>query len=100
MAFIWQPFFFAVDNGTSGGISALIVGVQPVLTAVFAGLVLSERLSLKAWLGMALGFVGITLVVWQQAGDTGGWIGITSCITGLIGGDRRNPLSETIWHSD
>ncbi len=77
--------FFAIDNGTSGGISALIVGVQPVLTAVFAGLVLSERLSRKAWFGMALGFVGITLVVWQQAGDTGGWIGITSCISGLIG---------------
>lgn len=76
--------FFAIDNGTSGGISALIVGVQPVLTAVFAGLILSERLSIKAWFGMVLGFVGITLVVWQQAGDTGGWIGITSCVAGLV----------------
>lgn len=76
--------FFAIDNGTSGGISALIVGVQPVLTAIFAGLILSERLSPKAWFGMALGFVGITLVVWQQAGDTGGWVGIISCVAGLI----------------
>lgn len=76
--------FFAIDNGTSGGISALIVGVQPVLTAVFAGLILSEHLSFKAWLGMAFGFIGISLVVWQQAGDTGGWIGITSCVLGLI----------------
>lgn len=76
--------FFAIDNGTSGGISALIVGVQPVLTAVFAGLILSEHLSIKAWFGMVLGFVGIALVVWQQAGDTGGWIGITSCVAGLI----------------
>lgn len=76
--------FFAIDNGTSGGISALIVGVQPVLTAVFAGLILSEHLSIKAWFGMALGFVGISLVVWQQAGDTGGWIGISSCVAGLI----------------
>ena len=76
--------FYAIDNGTSGGISALIVGVQPVLTAVFAGLILSEHLSIRAWFGMVLGFVGITLVVWQQAGDTGGWVGVTSCIAGLI----------------
>lgn len=76
--------FFAIDNGTSGGISALIVGVQPVLTAVFAGLILSEHLSFKAWLGMVFGFIGISLVVWQQAGDTGGWVGITSCVAGLI----------------
>jgi len=77
--------FFAVRNGTSGGISALIVGVQPLLTAVFAGLLLSERLSKKAWFGLVLGFVGISLVVWHQAGDTGGWIGISSCIASLIG---------------
>lgn len=77
--------FFAIRNGTSGGISALIVGVQPVLTAVFAGLFLKERLSSRAWLGLVLGFVGITLVVWRQAGDTGGVIGVSACITSLIG---------------
>lgn len=77
--------FFSIDNGTSGGVAALIVGVQPILTAVFAGMVLSERLSIKAWFGLVLGFIGITLVVWQQAGDTGGWLGITSCVIGLIG---------------
>lgn len=76
--------FFAIDNGTSGGISALIVGAQPVLTAVFAGLILSERLSMRAWFGLVLGFVGISLVVWQQTGDTGGWMGITSSIAALI----------------
>ena len=76
--------FFAVKNGTSGGISALIVGVQPLLTAVFAGVLLSERLSKKTWLGFILGFVGISLIVWHQAGDTGGWVGISSCIAGLV----------------
>ncbi len=77
--------FFAIRNGTSGGISALIVGVQPVLTAVFAGIFLSERLSRRAWLGLVLGFVGITLVVWRQTGDTGGIIGLSACITSLLG---------------
>lgn len=75
--------FFAVHNGTSAGISALIVGVQPVLTAVLAGLLLSERLSSRAWFGLALGFAGITMVVWRQAGDTGGWVGLVAAIAAL-----------------
>lgn len=77
--------FVAVDHGMSAGIAALIVGVQPVLTAVLAGLFLSERLSGRAWLGLVLGFIGVAMVVWRQAGDSGGWIGVTSCVTALIG---------------
>lgn len=75
--------FFAVDHGTSTGVSALIVGMQPVFTAIFAGMLLSERLSWRAWFGLALGFCGVVLVVWRQAGDTGGIVGITSCIVAL-----------------
>ncbi len=77
--------FFAVRHGTSAGISALIVGVQPVLTAILAGVILNERLSVRAWAGLALGFAGITLVVWRQAGDTGGWVGLTACAAALLG---------------
>ena len=77
--------FFAVRHGTSAGVSALIVGLQPVLTAVLAGVVLSERLSRRAWIGLVLGFIGVTMVVWRQAGDTGGWIGVAACVAGLLG---------------
>jgi len=77
--------FFAVYHGTSAGISALIVSVQPILTAIFAGLLLNERLSAKAWAGLLLGFIGVSLVVWRQAGDSGGWTGISACIASLIG---------------
>ncbi|MBO6519370.1 MAG: DMT family transporter [Rhodospirillales bacterium] len=76
--------FFAVDRGTSAGIAALIVGVQPVLTAILAGLLLNERLSFRAWLGLALGFCGVALVVWRQAGDTGGTIGVAACASSLL----------------
>ncbi len=76
--------FFAVDHGTSAGIAALIVGVQPVLTAILAGLLLSERLSFRAWLGLALGFCGVALVVWRQAGDTGGTVGVAACASSLL----------------
>lgn len=76
--------FYAVYHGTSAGIAALIVGVQPVLTAILAGMMLNERLSWRAWFGLALGFVGIALVVWHQAGDSGGWIGISACAASLV----------------
>ena len=76
--------FVAVDIGTSAGIAALIVGVQPVFTAILAGLMLNERLSFRAWLGLALGFVGVALVVWRQAGDTGGAPGLTACVSSLV----------------
>lgn len=75
--------FFAVDHGTSAGISALIVGMQPIFTAIFAGLLLNERLSARAWFGLVLGFCGVVLVVWRQAGDSGGLPGVVACVAAL-----------------
>lgn len=75
--------FYAVRHGTSASISALVVGVQPILTAILAGLLLNERLSPRAWFGLALGFAGVALVVLRQTGDTGGWTGIISTVTAL-----------------
>ncbi len=45
------------------GFIAMIAGLQPVLTAVLAQLLLDERLNVKQWLGMALGMVGVALVI-------------------------------------
>jgi drug/metabolite transporter (DMT)-like permease len=45
------------------GFIAMIAGLQPVLTAVLAQLLLNERLNVKQWFGMALGMVGVVLVV-------------------------------------
>lgn len=77
--------FFAVRHGTSAGISGLIAGAQPLLTAALAGPLLGERLRPRAWFGLVLGFAGVVLVVWKQAGDTGGWVGLASCTAGLFG---------------
>lgn len=77
--------FFAIRGGTSGGVAALIVGLQPILTAVFAGVLLHERLSWRAWLGLALGFAGVALVVAEQAGASGGVRGVVACVFSLIG---------------
>ena len=55
--------FSAIHAGLSAGVAALIVGIQPLLTAVAAGWLLHERLSARQWLGLVLGLVGVALVV-------------------------------------
>lgn len=55
----------AISQGMPAGISALIVNLQPVLTAALAFLV-HERVSRRQWAGVALGFGGVVLVVRQK----------------------------------
>jgi drug/metabolite transporter (DMT)-like permease len=52
----------AIKIGMPAGLSALIVGMQPVLTAVAAPLI-GERVLPKQWLGLSLGLLGVALVV-------------------------------------
>ncbi len=52
----------AIALGMPAGVSALIVGAQPVLTAVFAAAV-GERVGPRHWVGLLLGFGGIALVL-------------------------------------
>ena len=57
----------AIKLGMGAGLVALLVGLQPVLTALW----LSSRGGLvgrRQWLGLALGFAGLALVVWQKLG--------------------------------
>ncbi len=62
--------FIAIKQGLPAGITALVVGMQPLLTALGAGWLLGERVVGRQWLGLALGFVGVALVVSGKFGDT------------------------------
>jgi drug/metabolite transporter (DMT)-like permease len=55
--------FLALSKGVSAGLSALIVALQPLLTAVLVRRLLGERVRPLQWLGFVLGFAGVTLVV-------------------------------------
>lgn len=55
----------AVKAGMPAGLSALIVGLQPVLTAVLASFV-AERVTPRQWLGLVLGFVGVAMVLYAK----------------------------------
>jgi drug/metabolite transporter (DMT)-like permease len=52
----------AIKLGMPAGLSALIVGMQPILTA-FAAPLVGERVSRRQWVGLLLGLAGVGLVV-------------------------------------
>jgi drug/metabolite transporter (DMT)-like permease len=58
----------AVKLGASAGTVALIVGLQPVLTAVWLSFTSTHRVTPRQWLGLALGLAGLLLVVWRKLG--------------------------------
>ena len=60
--------FIAIHSGMPAGIVAVIVGVQPLLTAVIGAPMLGERVAARQWLGLVLGFAGVVLVVSNKIG--------------------------------
>lgn len=59
----------AVKAGLGAGTTALIVGLQPVLTAVWMSASGSEhRVSARQWIGLLLGLAGLVMVVGQRLG--------------------------------
>jgi len=62
----------AVKHGIGAGTVALLVGLQPVLTAVWMTWSTSgtgtNRLTSRQWMGLAIGLSGLTLVVWHKLG--------------------------------
>lgn len=62
----------AVKYGIGAGTVALLVGLQPVLTAIWMTLAAPRRersgVSSRQWVGLVLGMVGLSLVVWRKLG--------------------------------
>ncbi len=74
----------AVKQGMPAGLAALIVGLQPILTALLASFV-SERVSARQWAGLALGLTGVALVLFAKIRVEGlTWISIAFAFGGMI----------------
>ena len=80
--------YLAIDMGMPAGLSALLVGLQPIVTAVVMVSFTVERFSWAQWLGLVLGFSGISLVLmgnieWQS--DAHKTEAVLLCLLALIG---------------
>ncbi len=100
--------FSAIHLGLSAGLSALIVGLQPVLTAVLAALWLKDHVTGKQWTGLGLGLVGVAMVVsnkigWQAKDATAIGLAVAALVSITLGTlyqkrycQRLNLLSATV----
>lgn len=75
----------SIRQGLPAGTAALIVNLQPVLVAALAPLI-GERVALRQWAGVALGLVGVVLVIWHKL-TAGAHFGVPLglCVMALLG---------------
>ena len=75
----------AVKAGMGSGLSALIVGLQPVLTALWLSAT-GGKIAARQWTGLVLGFVGLVLVVSRKFGQGGeaDWLNMSLAVGALF----------------
>ena len=96
--------FWSVADGLPAGVSAMIVGLQPIITACIVGGLLGERVMPVQWAGFVLGLVGIALVLWERielGGVTFGAVALSFvALAGITGGalyQKRFCTGVPIW---
>ncbi|MFT3734574.1 MAG: DMT family transporter [Rhodocyclaceae bacterium] len=81
--------FMSIKMGLPTGLTALIVGLQPIITALGAGWLLGEAVNRRQWLGLALGFAGLVLVVVYSRtpgfGQSWPWTALLPSLVALAG---------------
>jgi len=79
--------FIAISQGVPAGISALIPGLQPILTSTIANRFMGETVTRLQWIGLLLGLLGVALVLHDHAivaaGSALGWIGSLASLIGI-----------------
>ena len=84
--------FFSISKGMPTGIAALIVTLQPILTNALSGPILHEKVTMKQWIGVLLGFAGAAIVLGLDVGGNIPMVGLVATIIALIA-----ITSSTIW---
>lgn len=87
--------FWSVHNGLPAGISALIAGMQPMVTAVLAMVLLGEQVTSRQWVGLAVGLGGVLLVLWPKLGVSGSGISVANLAASAVA--LLSICSGTVW---
>jgi len=83
--------------GMSAGITAVLLSVQPLLTAVIAGRWMGERISARQWAGIAIGLAGVTLIVWHKIDVREATAGALLAVTISLAGVTAGTLYQRRW---
>jgi drug/metabolite transporter (DMT)-like permease len=79
--------FTAISQGVPAGISALILGLQPIVTSTLSNRFMGEKVTRLQWVGLALGLVGVLLVLHDRnivlAGSVLGWVASFLSLIGI-----------------
>jgi|TARA_B100001093_G_scaffold45085_1_gene38319 drug/metabolite transporter (DMT)-like permease len=84
--------FYSISKGFPVGITALIVCLQPILTAVLAGPILNETVTWRQWTGIILGFCGTLIVLGFDVGSELPTVGMVASFLALAA-----VTAGTIW---
>ncbi len=76
--------FFSISIGMPTSIAALIVTLQPILTNACSGPLLGEKITIKQWVGVLLGFIGAITVLGLDVGSDIPLIGLIATLVSLI----------------
>ena len=84
--------FYSISIGMPTGIAALIVTLQPILTNTLSGPILGEKVTVKQWIGVFLGFLGAVMVLGIDVGSNIPMLGLVATIIALV-----SITASTIW---
>ena len=77
--------FTAISQGVPAGISALIPGLQPILTSTIANRFMGEKVTRLQWFGLTLGLIGVALVLHdRRVTGSGSWLGWSASLVSLL----------------
>ena len=77
--------FVSIARGMSAGTSAMLVGLQPILTVFLARGWLGERISARQWIGLVLGLAGVYLVVRHKIELDANLVALLPIVVALVG---------------
>ena len=94
----------AIAHSIPAGLSALIPGLQPILTSTLANRWLGERVTALQWTGLLVGLAGVMLILHDRpmSGDAGlGWLASGVSLVSITLGTlyQRRYCNQIDWRS-
>jgi drug/metabolite transporter (DMT)-like permease len=83
--------------GMSAGITAVLLSAQPLLTALIAARWMGEKLEPRQWLGIAVGLLGVALVVWHRIDMREATLGSLVAIAIALAGVTAGTLYQRVY---